>query len=877
NASRMGLILDFVPNHMSTDSKNRIWQNVLENGRQSPHAEFFDIDWEKTIRGQKDKVALPILPEELGEITNAGKLRLIFQPLRMNHFALRFGDTKLPVSRAGFLYIRSLVEDKIKDKYVSLVINGKMTANIMQKTQLWSGHQREYLAAIKETVKEINQSPARMQALVRVQNYALIHWRDASNELNYRRFSNITDLIAIRIEDESVFSEAHSLLFDLLRRRIVQGLRIDHPDGLWDPAKYFSDLQRESLRETLASSKNASTNPTGLSPIYVIAEKILNNDEQLPVDWQVDGTTGYDFVNEVNGIFVKKSNARQFDEIYEEFTAENKPYDDIAFESKMLIVKRYMRPDVDRLVRLAIDRSHEIPIFSNTISYRSLNDAIETTAACFPVYRSYVRDAGPASEVDRMNLEHCLNEAKRRNDKIDSNSLDFVKALMFEEGLDVEVEHKRNFVMRFQQLCSAVQAKGLEDTAFYRYVRLASLNEVGGNPSKFGMELEEFHQKNIQRRGRFPHSLLGASTHDTKRSEDVRARINVISEFPAEWKRGLARWRNFNSDYKENTDYPSANDEYLFYQTIVGAWPMKGSNNAPDDEFVARIIEYMKKSSREAKLKTDWTDPNPEYEDALEGFVRNVLSKQNYRFLGDFAGFRTKIDILGRYNSTSQLLLKMTCPGIPDFYQGSEIWDYDLVDPDNRHQVDYAKRKQLMKKMISRINKQKLARVAQDLLDHSEDGMIKMFIIRQILNFRSKNKELFNSGEYLPLYANGPRKNNVCSFMRATRDQKIIVAASRFFSSLVCDEVELALCAERWNMTTLSIPMQFDTNAFLNLLTGESVRTKKEGGSSNVLELSKVFQTLPVAVLIPSTKDNKLSDQQEYVSRLDRGIYPHVV
>ncbi len=424
--AKMGIILDYVPNHMATDNENAIWQSVLKDGRQSPYAGFFDIDWEKTIQGQKNKIALPILTESLDRVIRGGKLVLNFEPSREDPFSLKVGKIILPISRSGSTLLVSLVEDNFEKKYGTNV-NGKKGSSILLSR--FTAVQRENdFGSIRETVREFNQSPDRLQDLLQLQNYVLIPWSDPKNQINYRRFFNINDLIAIKIENYPVFQEAHLLIFDLLRRGIIQGLRIDHPDGLSNPTRYFSDLQLHSLEELFLSPQTSGVHVS--THIYVIAEKILNPSEELPRDWEVYGTTGYDFANDVNGIFVRSKHNREFDRIYRAFTGETRSYADIAFESKMLILKRFMRPDLDRLVRIAIEKSREVSEFS-TVDYSSLSDAIETCVACFPVYRSYVNNADHISNRDRLWLKQSLKEAKRRNNKLQENSMDLLRTLFF--------------------------------------------------------------------------------------------------------------------------------------------------------------------------------------------------------------------------------------------------------------------------------------------------------------------------------------------------------------------------------------------------------------------------------------------------------------
>jgi (1->4)-alpha-D-glucan 1-alpha-D-glucosylmutase len=683
----IGLLLDMVPNHMGSTLTNRWWLDVLKHGRASQHAEFFDIDWNPPTPGLRNKVLLPVLEDHYWKVLQQGKLRVVEEN---GEFMIAYHDHRFPIAPES-----------------------------------------------KSSLKHLHQ-------LLEEQHYRLAYWRVAPHEINYRRFFDITELVSLRMERREVFDASHKLLFELIDQGLVTGLRIDHPDGLWDPKQYFQRLQERG-------------------PIYVVAEKILIGNEPLPEDWPVDGTTGYDFLNRVNGIFVDQRNEAAMTKIYQDFTGCTEDFETVAYSSKKKVLEASFQSEINSLAH----RLKRLPQ-GRDFPQADLRSAIAEMTTAFPVYRTYATDS---ADPDQRYIEAAFAEAKGKG-----SALEFVRDTLLSD---------REFLMKFQQLTGPVMAKGLEDTAFYNYNRLLSLNEVGGSPEKFGTSIEEFHRYNIEKQKRWPHSLLATATHDTKRGEDLRARLNVLSEIPDEWGEIVNRW-------KQPGDAPTANDQYMLYQTLVGAW------NKDQKGFADRICAFMTKAMREAKAQTSWTDPNEPYEKATLNFVKRLLTDN--RWWTEFEAFQSRVAFFGRYNSFSQLLLKMTCPGVPDFYQGTESWDFNLVDPDNRRPVDYR--------------------------SHRDND--KLFIIHKAMRFRN----LFANGDYLPVGATGEKSRHVCAF---SRDQKVVVVAPRLVCGLSGGK-QVASTGAIWGDTAL----ETDAAGFENVFIGERVATNR---------LADILKTFPIALL----------------------------
>ena len=724
--------------------------------------------------------------------------------------------------------------------------------------------------------------------LLSAQIYRPAFWRVAADEINYRRFFDINNLGAIRMELPVVFEAAHQFLFSLLSEGKVCGIRVDHPDGLLNPAQYFHRLQENYIIHRILSSFLPAEDPSKKSfiedlkrsvsewmaerwvhkeaspwPLYVVAEKILGEGEPLPQDWAVYGTTGYEFLNLLNGLFVNSSNRKAFDRIYMHYIGSQIHFGNLVNSSKKMIMLISMASEIAAL-------SHQLERLSEkNRSYRdftlnSLTFAMREVIAGLPVYRTYIMSPENVSPRDEGYIRAAVEEAKRRNPRTAEAIFDFIRDTLLLRNLPNFPEEERpkliRFAMQFQQVTGPVMAKGLEDTAFYIYNRLVSLNEVGGNPGRFGIAAADFHRQNLERQQKWPHSFLTTSTHDTKRSEDVRARINVLSEIPSEWRIALSRWSRLNASQKTLVDgqmAPDRNDEYLLYQTLIGAWPTVGvdGHSPPSTEelatFQKRIASYMEKATLEAKVHTSWVNRNEEYDAAVQKFVFRVLeNREKNRFLPDLRAFARRVAYFGQFNSLSQVLLKLTLPGVPDIYQGTEIWDFSLVDPDNRRPVDYNLRQSLLAQLEEEIDRygQDLTPLTQELLETSQDGRIKLYLIYRTLNFRRAHPLLFSMGPYLPLEAQGTWKDHVCAFARILGEERILVVTPRLVVQLTGGKEQPPLGEETWKDTWLILPAEWEGQTYLNLFTGGKLPVVKRDDCCGV-PLAAVFTKFPAALL----------------------------
>ena len=790
----MSLLLDFVPNHMSTDTSNSWWLDVLEKGPASKHALWFDIDWQRFEGG---KVLLPILEDEYDQVLHAGKLRLVFEGQKP---FIAYYDRRLPLSPESAATISKQAAECGTDS-VSAAFNGN------------SGGAKSF---------------QQLRSLLQLQHYLLADWRNGLQEINYRRFFDINELISLRVELPEVFDAAHGLVLSLLKQGKATGLRIDHPDGLWDPKKYCC-----SLRE---HAKDA----------YILVEKILTDDEQLPEDWPVEGTTGYDFLNHVNGLFVNQANREIFDRIYREFTGFQKDFRTMAYEHKKHILLMSFPAGVRFLTKL-LKRIAEGAGFQE-ITFDSLRDALVEIIAAFPVYRTYVNEETvELAEAEKKYVDQAIADATTRSSQADREALRFIHDLLLlrvPEKLRARENNRcREFVMRFQQLTGPVMAKGLEDTTFYNFNRLISLNEVGGNPDSFGNSVEGFHRHNLQKSGQWRHSLLATATHDTKRGEDVRARINVLSEFPDEWRNALARWRDLNSTKKSVVDgkpAPAPNDEYFFYQTLLGAWPSEEPRREELQSLRQRMVACMLKSIKEAKLHSSWLNPDTKYEQAKELFLEKVFADCSNPFLNDFKQFHRKIAFFGRLNGLAQILLKMTSPGVPDFYQGTELWDLNLVDPDNRRPVDYNIGRGLLAELKAQVVQTSASKFHSDLLNDDQIGRSKLYLIWRVLEFRNRHRGIFDGGTYVPLAIEGTKKEHVSAFARVLQNETVVVVVPRLVAGLL-KEQRLPLGSEVWEDTRLQLP---GAGQFSNLFSGQNL-----DGSQKELPIGQILSEFPVGVL----------------------------
>ncbi len=918
----MGLILDVVPNHMGiSDARNAWWMDVLENGPSSPYASYFDIDWTPVKSELKDKILLPILEDQYGKVLESGKLRLTFES---GSFYILYYGSRLPVAPRTYSYILAyrlaalsefLGSDNpyLQELQSILTALNYLPARTEQDPEKIAERNREkeiikrriaalyesspeIREAIQSTVTEFNgvvgdpHSFDNLDALLAMQAYRPAFWKVAAEEINYRRFFDINELAAIRMESPEVFKAAHALVFDLLSSATVTGLRIDHADGLWNPEAYLRQIQfchlQRALKSRLPANAAALESETAFSewfnaqfetgedlaanwPVYVVVEKILSEGEPLPQQWATYGTTGYDFLNVANGIFVDGARCDAFTKIYTEFIGKQISYDALVNSTKKMTMLVSLASEIYALSH-QLDRISERNRWYRDFTLDTLTFAIREVIASLRIYRTYITGPGRVSKRDRDYIEAAVADAKKRNPRTAESLFDFVCDTLLLRNLDnfPEPEHAIliNWVMKFQQITGPVMAKGSEDTAFYVFNRLASLNEVGGDPGRFGTSIAAFHRHNEDHSLRWPYSMLASTTHDTKRSEDVRARINVLSEIPEEWSEKLGRWREMNASKKALVDgepAPDPNDECLFYQTLLGAWPsgaskqQSGVSEEERQQFCERIAAYMHKAIKEAKVHTSWVNPNRDYDEAVRSFVLKVFSEERRdAFLDNFLSFQKRVAHYGSFNALAQLLLKLTCPGIPDIYQGSELWDLRLVDPDNRAPVNYLVRASCLHDLKERIRELEKARgkesklkdLVLELLQTSDDGRIKVYVIYRVLNFRSSHPELFTIGNYMALDAKGIKERNVCSFSRKLGSRSVIVAVPRLLVGLTGGIEREPLGKEIWKDTWLVLPNDLPDCRYRNLFTEEILPVQKREGLTG-LPLSAIFGCFPVALL----------------------------
>jgi (1->4)-alpha-D-glucan 1-alpha-D-glucosylmutase len=865
HAHSMGQVLDFVPNHVGiADPLNQWWMDVLENGPSSRFAPYFDIDWHPLKSDLRGKVLLPILSDQYGRVLDRGELQVHFEE---GTFYLRYGDRKLPIAPGTFRYVldialQNLAEHKDEGFYAELQsiltaleylpkrteTDPKRIAERIREKEIIKRRLERRCAeapqvqqAIEKALARINGEPAdprsfdSLDELLNAQSYRLAFWRVAAEEINYRRFFDVNDLAAIRVELPKVFDAVHRLLLELVNTGAVTGLRIDHPDGLYLPREYFEKIQQRCAKAlAIALPQDGRT-------IYMVAEKILTGAETLRKDWLLHGTTGYDFANQVGQLLVDSSAETAITKTFHRFIGHSLHFGHLVYAKKLQVMKLALANDVDVLGNM-VDRLSEQNRWYRDFTLEALARAVRETIACFPVYRTYLAPGRPVSEEDRQVIERAVAAAKRRNPAIEESIFNFLRDVLvfrFPENLDAEARAAHtHFVLKFQQSTGPIMAKGLEDTVFYIYNRLAALNEVGGEPQQFGLSVEAFHERNLDRHRNWPDTLLATSTHDTKRSEDVRARMAAISEIPEIWRRSLQRWRTANRRWKRtinDREAPDGNEEYLLYQILLGTWPVQLSGvpeEAATAEYIGRIQAYMGKALHEAKLNTSWIQPNEEWDAAMHDFVRRILdSSPRNKFLPSFLAVVQEIARLGAINSLTQTLLKLTSPGVPDIYQGNETWDFSLVDPDNRRPVDYQRRREMLESLS--------ASTPHELIQNWPDGRIKMFLTQRVLQLRREHVDLFQRGEYLALAANGTFAECCVSFARRLGNQWIVVIAPRLSSRLGFPPV-----GERWKDTALELPETLSFENAHNLFTCRDLHHERRQ-----ISIADAITILPFAVI----------------------------
>jgi (1->4)-alpha-D-glucan 1-alpha-D-glucosylmutase len=825
HAQGMGLLVDIVPNHMGVlGGDNAWWLDVLENGAASAYAEFFDIDWQSPDPALTGKVLLPILGDQYGVVLERGELRLRFDAER-GYFTLHYFDHQLPVDPAGYgaLLAQALqtlqgaprgsrVElQDVADRLQRLPPHHTADAAARVRRQREKTALKARLAAcvqgqialvraIATEVDRLNGQGSKAQgsrrydalsALIDAQPYRLAHWRVAADEINYRRFFDINELAALRMERPEVFEATHALTLSLTACGAIDGLRLDHPDGLADPAGYFSRLQRRHAEVAgLPPPAPGSGDQVPEMPLYVVAEKIVAPHEEVPRDWAVHGTTGYRFANVINGVLVDGAARNRLDRVWRAFAPdEAEDFDTLSWQCRHLVMDGTLAGELtvlaNRLLRLAREDRR-----TRDFTLHVLRQALAEVVAAFPVYRSYVVDK--PSRQDRKFIDWALGRARRRSMAADASVYDFLRRVLLGRPLPDAppglAERYRGFVRRLQQYTAPVVAKGIEDTALYRHHRLIALNDVGGEPDHFGMSVAAFHAASRDRALRWPHTMLATSTHDAKRSEDVRTRLDAISEMPAAWRLTVRRWSRLNRRHKRTVDgnpAPSRNDEYLLYQLLVGSLPHGELDEATRASYADRVEQALLKSVRESKAVSSWMNPNVPYETAVQGFVRALLAPGSGNlFLADLQTSAAVLAWHGALNGLTLAVVKALSPGVPDFYQGHELITLSLVDPDNRRPVDFDERRALLAQCRQVLEQDDRSATLRDWVARAVDGRAKFWVTWRALQLRQQEAAWLTRADYLPLDVRGAKAAHVLAFARHDGSSWVVVVAARLHAGL---------------------------------------------------------------------------------------------
>ncbi len=729
----LGQVLDVVPNHMSiAHSGNRWWWDVLENGPSSQYAAYFDVDWDPQEQKLHNRVLLPILGDHYGRVIDAKEIRVERDG---GSFHVHYADHLLPLAPPTLDDILSSAADATGSDVLAFAADIARHLPTADRTDRRSVNRRhrdkeilrrmlkqelqehpDWAAAVDKTLTDINDSSEQLDRLLERQNYRLAFWRMAKQDLDYRRFFDINTLVGLHMEDDRVFKDTHTLVLHWLDHGVVDGLRIDHPDGLRDPQQYFQRLSEAAPHA------------------WIVAEKILMPDESLPKSWPIAGTTGYDFLNQVLRVFIDPRGETPLTEFYAEFTGESTDYSALARDKKHLVMRDLFASDLNRLTAQLTDVCENNPRYRD-YTRRELNSMLREVIACLSVYRTYVQaDENRIDDTDKHYIDAAVDAAKANRPDLDAELFEFFRSIW---RLEVRGPQEADLVMRFQQSTGSVMAKGIEDTLFYNYNRFVALNDVGSEPNRFALSPELFHQRNQERLAAHPNSMLATTTHDTKRGEDVRMRLAVISEMPQRWATAVRAWSQKNDRHRTQFQ-PDRNMEYLYYQTLVGAWPID----------IDRMRSYVIKAAREAKQHTSWTAPSDEYEAALKKFVEGTLG--DAEFCAAVETLVNELKPIGFVNSLSQTLLKLTAPGVPDIYQGSELWDLRLVDPDNRSKVDF----ELRRGLLDQLKEMKV----DDVMVRLKEGLPKLWAIYRTLMLRQSRPEIFESSGYDPIIATGAKR-----------------------------------------------------------------------------------------------------------------------
>ena len=888
----MGLLLDIVPNHMGVGNDSVWWQDVLENGRASEYAGFFDIDWDPLDARMRGKLLLPILGRQYGEELESKRIQVVaggeggIHVRYYDHLipvAPRSLPTMFPESEQDDLGVPQSFGDLLRElAHIPPHDTTDKALSAQRRQQLDELRPRlrialqseEMQAPIQKAIERINglegdpHSFDRLHDMLEQQPWRLAYWRVSTEEINYRRFFDINDLVGLRMENPRVFAATHCLIRRMLARREVTGLRIDHCDGLFNPMQYLIRLQMLCVASRcLGEHPQGITGPNGIElqvtdalrgrdwtaergPLYVVVEKILEPRESLPPEWPVRGTSGYDFVYFGNQVFIQRENERRFTRFYENLTGQVADPESLVYRAKLNVMRNAL--------------SSEVYVLTNLLSHLAANDrgardftenlletAVRETIACFPVYRTYIDHRGQYSDRDRACIRRAVARATQRNRDMDASVFDFLeKTLLLHDRIGQEIdEDELYFALKFQQLSGPVMAKGVEDTAFYVYNRFASSNDVGSSLDAFGITTQEFHASNQERLRTAPDAMLATSTHDTKRSEDVRNRLNVLSEMTWLWPSWVRRWVRMNARHKRTLEdgrvAPDANEEYFIYQTLAGVWPWSMRSMEERQEFLERIQQYMTKALSEAKVNLSWTNPNPAYVDAVHSFLRNIIMPGSRgtlpRFAETLADLLPALRLFGAINSLAQVVLKIASPGVPDFYQGTELWDLSLVDPDNRRPVDYAERRLALASLREQAVSQGETAVCRDVLRRIEDGRVKLWTIHRALQLRNRIPETFRRGDYVPVEVSADHAQHAVAFVRG---RAVLAVVPRFSYTLMDGRPQMPL-GDAWGSGELMVP-EMAGAALENVFTGTVVRVGLDGR----LPLRAVFAAFPVALFV---------------------------
>ena len=864
----MGWLQDIVPNHMAYDWQNRMLMDVLENGQASTFADFFDIDWNHPYENMKGKILAHFLGGFYGECLEKGEITLSYEQggLSIGYFAMKFPlsiesysevltqdlvGLRKRLGAGDFDFIKFLgVLYALKNIAPKEESGERADQIVFVKHMLWELYNSngEIKGFIDTNINRFNGTPGvpesfnLLDRLLAQQWYRLAFWKVAAEELDYRRFFNINELISLRVEDEKVFRYTQALIIKLAREGKFTGLRIDHVDGLYDPLGYLERLRREA------------------GDVYLTVEKILGFDEELPAQWPIAGTTGYEFLTFVNGVFCARRQRRKFNQIYSRFAEFEDPCSAVISEKKRLIIGKYMAGDIEDLANLLKGvSSHDR--HAADITLYGLKRALVEVLTFFPVYRSYVSSDSFTAQ-DRRELGTAIARAKEANAGL-LLELNFIERfLLLDFAVHLTAEEKArwtHFVMRFQQLTGPLMAKGFEDTTLYVYNRLLSLNDVGGEPERFGVTVDEFHDFIQGRKERWPHAMNTTATHDTKRGEDARARINVLSELPDEWEECLRSWSKINRAKKtkiKGEEAPDRNDEYFFYQTVIGSYPVEERD---DGNFLARLSAYLVKAVREAKVHTEWLKPDQAYEEAFTHFASALLvPAENNRFLSEFLPFVQKIAQCGMYNSLGQTLLKLAAPGVTDLYQGTELWDLSFVDPDNRRPVDFVLRRQWLDALKQR-EKENRPGLLRDLLQHWQDGQVKLYLSYKLINFRRAYPDLMIDGAYLPLQVSGELSDRICAFARCSGSSWAVAVVPRLIGAPVFRGAQ-PLEAGFWRSTAVHLPKQAPHH-WVDVITGEPISLASQD-QQDYLSVQSALNEFPVALLHNVETPDQLSSEE---------------